>query len=62
MRLVESGVLPEADRFRYDDAPSRFASPLAAARSLLNAIDSLNRPREEGRSAVILSVRARKPA
>lgn len=61
MRLVESGVLPQADRFRYDD-PGRSWSPLDAARSLLNAIDSWNRPREEGRSAVILSVKARKPA
>lgn len=62
MRLVESGVLPQADRFRYEDGADRSWSPLDAARSLLNVIDSWNRPREEGRSAVILSVKARKPA
>lgn len=61
MRLVESGVLPQADRFRYDDTPGRSGSLLDAARSLLNAIDSWNRPREESRSAVILSVKARRP-
>lgn len=62
MRLVESGVLPEADRFRYGESPNGSGGPLNAARWLLNAIDGWNRPREEGRSAVILSVRARKPA
>jgi SAM-dependent methyltransferase len=62
MRLVESGVLPQADRFRYGDAAGRSWNPLDAARSLLNAIDSWNRPREEGRSAVVLTLKARKPA
>jgi SAM-dependent methyltransferase len=62
MRLVESGLLPGADRFRYGKSPNGSGGPLNAARWLLNAIDGWNRPREEGRSAVILSVRARKPA
>lgn len=62
MRLVESGLLPQADRFRYERAETRRPSPLDAARALFNAIDRRNRPTEEGRTAVILSVRARRPA
>ena len=62
MRLVESGVLPGADRFRYGNSPNGSGGPLNAARWLFNTIDGWDRPREEGRSAVILAVKARKPA
>jgi SAM-dependent methyltransferase len=61
MRLVQSGILSEADRFRYDaNTGSRFA-PLNLARGLFRWIDSWNDPvSDEGKTAVILSVKARK--
>ena len=61
MRLVQSGLLSEADRFRYDaNTGSRFA-PLNLARGLFRWIDSWNDPvSDEGKTAVILSVKARK--
>lgn len=62
MRLVQSGVLPEADRFRYDRKGAPF-SPLNVGRSTFRAIDRWNDPvSDEGESTVILSVKARKPA
>jgi SAM-dependent methyltransferase len=61
MRLVQSGLLSEADRFRYDvNTGNRFA-PLNLARGLFRWIDSWNDPvSDEGKSCVILSVKARK--
>jgi SAM-dependent methyltransferase len=61
MRLVQSGILSEADRFRYDgNTASRFA-PLNLARGLFRWIDSWNDPvSDEGKTAVILSIKARK--
>ena len=61
MRLVQSGILSEADRFRYDaNTGGRFA-PLNLARGLFRWIDSWNDPvSDEGKTAVILSVKARK--
>lgn len=63
MRLVQSGLLAEADRFRYDaNAGGRYA-PLNLARGLFRWIDDWNDPvTDEGKSAVILSVKARKPS
>jgi SAM-dependent methyltransferase len=62
MRLVQSGALPDADRFRYDRRSGRF-SPLEVGRATFRAIDRWNDPvSDEGESAVILSVKARKPA
>lgn len=61
MRLVQSGALPDADRFRYDR--KGFAlSPVNVARSTFRAIDRWNDPvSDEGGPTVILSVKARKP-
>jgi SAM-dependent methyltransferase len=62
MRLVESGWLADADRFRYGANTGSRWSPLNLGRALFNAIDSLNDPvSDEGKSTVILSVKARKP-
>jgi len=62
MRLVQSGALPEADRFRYD-RKSAPLSPVSIGRSTFRAIDRWNDPvSDEGGSTVILSVKARKPA
>jgi SAM-dependent methyltransferase len=61
MRLVESGVLAEADRFRYDSNAGSWWSPLNLGRRVFQAIDRWNDPiSDEGKSTVILSVRARK--
>ena len=61
MRLVESGVLAEADRFRYDSNAGSWWSPLNVGRRVFQAIDRWNDPiSDEGKSTVILSVRARK--
>jgi SAM-dependent methyltransferase len=61
MRLVESGVLAEADRFRYDSNAGSWWSPLNVGRQVFQAIDRWNDPiSDEGKSTVILSVRARK--
>jgi len=60
--LVESGVLPRADRFRYADRADSILSPLSWALGLVDAIDRRNRgPVPEGRSCVSLAVKARKP-
>src|SRR5262249_36466705 len=62
MRLVESGVLAEADRFRYDTNTGSPWSPLNLGRRVFNAIDSWNDDvSDEGKTTVILSVKARKP-
>jgi SAM-dependent methyltransferase len=61
MRLVESGLLPGADRFRYEHSEKRRFSFLNAARAVFNSIDRRNRRSEEGRTAVNLTVRARRP-
>lgn len=62
MRLVQSGWLADADRFRYGSNTGSRWSPLKLGRALFNAIDSLNDPvSDEGKSTVILSVKARKP-
>jgi len=61
MRLVQAGLLSEADRFRYDRNTGSRWSPLNMARALFNAIDRRNDPvSDEGRTTVILSVKARK--
>jgi SAM-dependent methyltransferase len=61
MRLVQSGILSEADRFRYDSNTGGRFAPLNLARGLFRWIDSWNDPvSDEGKTAVILSVKARK--
>jgi SAM-dependent methyltransferase len=63
MRLVQAGLLSEADRFRYDRNTGSPWNPLNLARGLFNAIDRWNDPvSDEGRTTVILSVKARKRA
>jgi SAM-dependent methyltransferase len=60
MRLVESGLLKEEDRFRWDRRKSAW-HPLELARRLFRAIDARNDPvSDEGRSTVILAVKARR--
>ena len=62
MRLVESGLLAEADRFRYETNTGSPWSPLNFGRRVFNAIDRFNNPHsEEGRTTVVLTVKARKP-
>lgn len=61
MRLVESGLLAEADRFRYEINTGSPWSPLNVGRRIFNAIDHWNDDvSDEGRATVILSVKARK--
>ena len=61
MRLVESGILPHADRFRYEKNGSPL-SPIDIGRRIFRAIDRWNDPiSDEGKSTVVLSVKARKP-
>ena len=61
MRLVEAGILPDADRFRYDRNHG-VLSPLNLGRWTFRAIDRWNDPvSDEGETTVILSVKARKP-
>jgi SAM-dependent methyltransferase len=63
MRLVESGLLAEADRFRYDANTGSAWSPLNIGRRIFNAIDRRNDDvSDEGRTTVIVSVKARKAA
>lgn len=63
MRLVQSGLVPEADRFAYATNTGRWWSPLNVGRKIFDAIDRWNDPvSDEGKSTVILSVKARKPA
>ena len=59
--LVERGILPGADRFRYADDGGAPWRPLRLGRRLLDAIDRLDRgtPRE-GRTTVVIGVKARK--
>ena len=61
MRLVLRGILPDADRFRYE----KNANPLSLidiGRRIFRAIDRRNDPvSDEGKTTVILSVKARKP-
>jgi hypothetical protein len=61
--LVEAGLLPNADRFRYAERSSAPWSPLAWAFGLVDLVDRFNRravPEDE--SAVCVAVKARKPA
>lgn len=61
MQLVQSGLLAEADRFRYETNTGSPWSPLNIGRRIFNAIDSWNDDvSDEGRATVILSVKARK--
>jgi len=61
MRLVERGILPDADRFRYEKNASPL-SPIDIGRRIFRAIDRRNDPiSDEGKTTVILSVKARKP-
>jgi 2-polyprenyl-6-hydroxyphenyl methylase/3-demethylubiquinone-9 3-methyltransferase len=61
MRLVESGLLAEADRFRYETNTGSPWSPLNVGRRVFNAIDRWNDDvSDEGRATVVLSVKARK--
>jgi hypothetical protein len=63
MRLVQSGLVPEADRFAYASNTARWWSPLNVGRKVFDAIDRWNDPvSDEGKTTVILSVKARKPA
>jgi SAM-dependent methyltransferase len=63
MRLVQSGWLAEADRFRYGSNTGSRWRPLNLGRAVFNAIDALNDPvSDEGKSTVILSVKARRPS
>jgi SAM-dependent methyltransferase len=63
MRLVQSGLVPQADRFAYASNTGRWWSPLSLGRRVFDAIDRWNDPvSDEGRTTVILSVKARKPA
>lgn len=60
--LVESGVLPGADRFRYADNGGRL-NPLKWALGLVNLIDRLNLGAAPAtQSTVCLSIKAIKPA
>ena len=60
-QLVESGLLPSADRFRYDENTGSLLNPLNLGRWIFNRIDELNDPvSDEGKTTVILSVKARK--
>ena len=62
VRLLERGWFADADRFRYDRNRGRWWSPLERARAVLRAVDRRNDPRsDEGVSAVILAVKARRP-
>ena len=61
--LVERGVLPGADRFRYAENRGSPWTPLNLGRRFLNAVDRLN-DRGAARDAtttVVLGVKARKP-
>jgi len=61
MRLVQSGVLSEEDRFRYDRPRPPLWHPLEMGRRVFRVIDSRNdRVSDEGKTAVILSVKARR--
>jgi ubiquinone/menaquinone biosynthesis C-methylase UbiE len=61
MWLVQSGLLPEADRFRYESNTGSWWSPMEIGRRTFGAIDRWNDPvSDEGKTTVILSVRARK--
>jgi len=61
MRLVERGILPNADRFRYEKNAGSL-SPVDFGRRIFRAIDRWNDPvSDEGKTTVILSVLARKP-
>ena len=61
MRLVQSGLLAEEDRFRYDRPPAPAWSPIEVGRRVFRAIDRRNDPvSDEGKTAVILSVKARR--
>jgi SAM-dependent methyltransferase len=61
MRLVERGIFPDADRFRYEKNASSL-SPIDIGRRIFRAIDRRNDPvSDEGKATVILSVKARKP-
>jgi SAM-dependent methyltransferase len=61
MRLVERGILPDADRFRYETNANPL-SPIDIGRRIFRAIDRRNDPvSDEGKATVILSVKARKP-
>jgi SAM-dependent methyltransferase len=63
MRLVEAGILSEADRFRYESNTGSWWSPVELGRRVFRAIDSWNDPvSDEGKATVILSLRARKVA
>ncbi len=61
MRLVQSGLLSEEDRFRYDRPAAPAWNPLELGRRIFRAIDARNDPvSDEGKTTVILSVKARR--
>lgn len=63
MRLVESGCLPAADRFRYDTNTGSPWNPLNAGRWIFDRIDRWNDPvSDEGKTTVCFGIKARKPA
>jgi SAM-dependent methyltransferase len=60
--LVESGLLPTADRFRYADRSTSPMSPLAWGFALVDFMDRLNPPLvPDGQPSVSIAVKARKP-
>lgn len=59
--LVESGTLRSADRFQFERNSGSLLNPLNFGRWVFNRIDNLNDPvSDDGKSTVILSVKARK--
>jgi 2-polyprenyl-6-hydroxyphenyl methylase/3-demethylubiquinone-9 3-methyltransferase len=62
MRLVQSGLLADEDRFRYENNTASWWNPFNLGRSVFNAIDRWNDPvSDDGKATVILTVKARKP-
>jgi 2-polyprenyl-6-hydroxyphenyl methylase/3-demethylubiquinone-9 3-methyltransferase len=60
--LVESGLLPTADRFRQADRSTSLFSPLAWGFSIVDLIDRLNPDSvPAGRPSVSIAVKGRKP-
>jgi SAM-dependent methyltransferase len=61
--LLEAGLLPKADRFRYAERSGSRWSPLAWGFGLVDCFDRMNPgPVPEGEPAVCIAVKARKPA
>lgn len=62
MRLVESGWLSGADRFRYGENSGSPLNPLNVGRWIFDRIDRWNDPvSDEGKTTVCFGIKARKP-